>query len=146
MNTIVKKAGALPHAALALLNLQFFRYLFASVAALAVDVGAFVAMLEASVNAMAASALSYSLGIIAHWFISSRTVFGDNVRAKGDGRTVQKALFVTSALAGLALTAIIVGLGDYLAIDPRIAKLAAIGVSFIVTWVLRKNIVFRAAA
>ncbi|MEQ8772404.1 MAG: hypothetical protein RIC51_06145, partial [Erythrobacter sp.] len=60
-------------------------------------------------------------------------------------RTRQKALFVISALLGLGLTTAIVGFGDMAGIDPRIAKLVAIGVSFMATWLVRSRIVFRAA-
>ena len=58
---------------------------------------------------------------------------------------MQKALFVISALIGLALTTAIVGLGDAAGFDPRVAKLAAIAVSFTATWLLRAKLVFRPA-
>ena len=91
----------------------------------------------------AASALSYSLGILAHWLLSSRTVFSDTVAQRGAERTKQKAMFVISALAGLALTTAIVGGADISGIDPRLAKLVAIGASFLLTWLLRSKMVFR---
>jgi putative flippase GtrA len=43
----------------------------------------------------------------------------------------------------LGLTTVIVGLGDWAGIDPRAAKLVAIGVSFFVTWLIRSKVVFR---
>jgi putative flippase GtrA len=76
--------------------------------------------------------------------LSSRTVFQDRVADKGNGRSRQKALFIVSALVGLALTTAIVGAGDLSGVDPRWAKLGAIAVSFLVTWVIRSKIVFRA--
>jgi len=51
---------------------------------------------------------------------------------------------VASALVGLALTTGIVWTGDIAGIDPRLAKLAAIAISFAATWLLRARIVFRA--
>jgi putative flippase GtrA len=48
-------------------------------------------------------------------------------------------------MIGLGLTTAIVGLADLGGIDPRLAKLAAIGVSFTVTWMLRNKVVFRSA-
>ncbi|QUL37161.1 GtrA family protein [Erythrobacter sp. JK5] len=125
-------------------DLRFVRYLLASVGALAVDVGAFLALLAAGIAAAPASAIGYSLGILAHWLMSSRAVFHDHVAESGIARTRQKALFVISALVGLALTTAIVGAGDWAGIDPRLAKLAAIGVSFLATWLIRARIVFRA--
>ncbi|MFZ1742134.1 MAG: GtrA family protein [Pontixanthobacter sp.] len=126
-------------------DLRFLRYLMASVGALAVDVGCFLLLLSGGMQAALASAVGYSVGILAHWLLSSRTVFAENVAERGHQRTRQKALFVLSALAGLALTTAIVGLADSVALDPRPAKLVAIAASFAVTWVLRSRVVFRTA-
>ncbi|MDE1468235.1 GtrA family protein [Aurantiacibacter sp. D1-12] len=122
---------------------RFVRYLLASVGALAVDVGTFLALLSMGMWAAGASAFGYSLGIVAHWLMSSRAVFTGNVAERGAARTRQKALFVISALIGLALTTAIVWAGDTSGIDPRIAKLVAIFVSFFATWLLRSRVVFR---
>ncbi|MXO91537.1 GtrA family protein [Pontixanthobacter aquaemixtae] len=125
-------------------DVRLLRYLLASIGALAVDVGVFLMLLSANAQAAIASAIGYSAGIIAHWILSSRTVFTDTVAQRGAGRTKQKALFVVSALAGLALTTAIVGGADMLAFDPRPAKLLAIVASFALTWWLRSRVVFRA--
>ncbi len=119
------------------------RYGIASVGALAVDMGLFLALLSIGMMAAIASAIGYSAGIVAHWILSSRKVFTDNVAERGAARTRQKALFVVSALIGLALTTAIVGLVTALNGDPRLAKLVAIVVSFTATWLLRKHLVFR---
>ena len=118
------------------------RYIAASAVALGFDMGSFLVLLAVGMHAASASALSYSLGIVVHWFISSRAVFVAGVAERGPARTRQKALFVASALIGLALTAGIVGLGSTIGVDPRLAKLAAVGVSFVATWLLRARIVF----
>jgi putative flippase GtrA len=124
-------------------DVRFVRYLLASVGALAVDFGSFLALLSFGVLAAGASALSYTLGILAHWLLSSRTVFQDTVAERGVERTKQKAMFVISALLGLALTTAIVGGADLAGFDPRPAKLVAVGASFLLTWSLRSKIVFR---
>lgn len=124
-------------------DVRFVRYVLASVGALAVDVGSFLTGLSLGVAAAPASAIGYSLGILAHWLMSSRAVFQDKVASRGMARTQQKALFVFSALVGLALTTAIVGVGDWSGIDPRVAKAGAIVVSFLVTWLIRSRIVFR---
>jgi putative flippase GtrA len=131
---------------LRLSDMRFLRYFGASVFALAVDVSTFFAALAMGLAAGPASALGYSLGILAHWLISSRAVFQDGLAADGRARTVQKTLFVISALAGLALTTLIVTLADRAGIDPRLAKLAAIAASFTLTYILRAQIVFRPSA
>lgn len=127
-------------------DIRFIRYFLASVGALAVDFGSFMTLLNAGTHAALASALGYSFGIIAHWLLSSRKVFHDTVAHETMARTRQKALFVISALVGLGLTTVIVGVGSGSGIDPRLAKLFAIAVSFLVTYVLRSKMVFRSGA
>ena len=130
---------------LRLTDVRLIRYGLASVAALAVDMGLFLALLAGGLAAAPASALGYSIGIVTHWLISSRAVFVGRVAERGPDRTRQKALFVGSALVGLALTTLIVGAGEMAGFDPRLAKLVAIGASFAATWLLRSKIVFRPA-
>lgn len=127
-------------------DIRFIRYFIASVGALAVDFGSFLALMGAGMTATWASALGYTLGIVAHWVLSSRKVFHDSVAHETVARTRQKALFVISALVGLGLTTVIVGIGSGGGIDPRLAKLIAIAVSFAVTYVLRSKVVFRSGA
>ncbi|HYD24946.1 MAG TPA: GtrA family protein [Croceibacterium sp.] len=127
-------------------DVRLVRYLLASIGALAVDMGCFLALLALSMWPAAASAVGYCAGIVAHWLMSSRAVFADTVAERGIERTRQKALFVGSALLGLGLTAGIVFAGDNAGLDPRAAKLVAIAASFAATWLLRSKIVFRGAA
>lgn len=124
-------------------DIRFIRYVLASVGALAADIGAFLGLMALGMAAAPASALGYSIGILVHWLFSSRTVFHETVSHERGARNWQKALFVMSALVGLGLTTAIVGLGDAAGIDPRLAKLFAIVVSFVATWLLRAQIVFR---
>lgn len=127
-----------------LTDATLLRYIAASALALGLDMGTFLAALRLGVPAAAAAALGYSLGIVAHWLMSSRAVFSDGLAARGSQRTWQKAMFVGSALLGLALTTAIVGTGAALGSDPRFAKLLAIAVSFTFNWQLRSRLVFRA--
>lgn len=119
------------------------RYILASVGALAVDMGTFMALLSAGVPPVTASAIGYGIGIMVHWILSSRKVFADQVAEGGIARTRQKAMFVVSALIGLGVTTVIVGGASAAGLDPRAGKLCAIVVSFAVTWLLRKRVVFR---
>ena len=125
-------------------DLTILRYLLASIGALAVDMGSFLGLMAVGLAATPASAAGYSLGILAHWLLSSRAVFTDRVAQSGIARTRQKVLFVVSALAGLALTTGIVASTQALSIDPRAGKLVAIVLSFALTWWLRNVVVFRA--
>ena len=126
-----------------LLDKVLFRYLGASALALGVDMGTFLLLLQFAAPAALAAAGGYGVGIVVHWLISSRAVFTENVAERGPRRTVQKALFVGSALFGLALTTVVVGTGTALGLDPRLAKLAAIAASFTATWLLRERVIFR---
>ncbi len=127
-------------------DIVFLRYIAASAIALAVDIGSFLALLALGTPAVAAAAVGYSLGILAHWLVSSRAVFTAGVAERGPERTRQKALFVGSALLGLGLTTAIVGIGGFSGLDPRLAKLIAVLTSFTLTWLMREKIVFRAGA
>jgi putative flippase GtrA len=120
----------------------FLRYVGASVFALAADMGLFLLLLAAAMPAAAASAVSYTVGIGAHWLISSRLVFAAGAAPSGPERWRQKFMFLLSAFVGLALTVAIVAGGDAAGLDPRLAKLLAIAVSFVATYILRKTIVF----
>ncbi|MFS0737933.1 GtrA family protein [Sphingomonas sp. 1P06PA] len=119
----------------------YVRYIGASVAALGVDVGCFLALHGAGLPAVVASGLGYSFGIVAHWLLSSRAVFTDDV-ARGEGRIAQQALFLTSAIVGLGITMAIVGVATALGFDPRVAKAVAVIVAFQSVWLLRRHIVF----
>lgn len=133
----------MPAMIMRMIDTRLVRYLLASIGALAVDVGTFLVLLSLGIWAAGASAVGYCLGILAHWLMSSRAVFVGHVAERGAARTRQKALFVVSALVGLALTTAIVWAGDTSGFDPRLAKLAAIAISFVATWVLRSRVVFR---
>src|SRR4249919_3448472 len=119
------------------------RYLGASVIALGCDFACFLLLLQLGLDPAPASALGYSVGIVVHWLVSSRKVFVDGVASGGRARTRQKALFVGSALAGLAVTTGVVAAASALGLDPRLAKLVAVAASFTVTWLLRDSVVFR---
>lgn len=121
---------------------RFVAYGFASVGALGVDVATFFALMALGVSAPIAAVGGYGLGIVAHWFASSRFVFAGRVAETGRQRTAQQGLFVASALVGLAITWAVVASATLMGIDPRVAKLAAIGLSFVATFLLRSRFVF----
>lgn len=124
-----------------MLSHTYLRYIGASVAALGVDVGCFLALHAAGLAAIVASGLGYTAGIVAHWLLSSRAVFTESV-ARGERRIAQQALFLTSALVGLGITMGVVGMATALGFDPRLAKAVAVVVAFQSVWLLRRHIVF----
>ncbi|MEE4348798.1 MAG: GtrA family protein [Pacificimonas sp.] len=122
---------------------SFAAYVAVSAAALIADVLTLDRLLVAGVDESIAAAAGYSLGILVHWFLSTRMVFAAEAAAQGTAeRGRQKALFVLSALVGLTLTTGIVGAGAAMGFDPRLAKLAAIGVSFFAVWLIRRLYIF----
>ncbi len=123
-------------------SLVYLRYIVASAGALGLDMALFVAALTLGASPVIAAAAGYGAGIGAHWLLSSRAVFTGRLAEKGKARRQQQALFLASALVGLAITMAIVGIGSLLGADPRLAKLAAIAVSFQTTYILRRKVVF----
>jgi putative flippase GtrA len=120
----------------------YSRYIVASAGALGVDMALFMSSLALGGPPVPAAAAGYVAGIGAHWLLSSRAVFTGRLAEKGRARRQQQALFLGSALVGLGLTMAIVGLGSLLGGEPRLAKLVAIAVSFQVTYLLRRKLVF----
>ena len=123
-------------------GITYSRYLAVSIAALTIDLGLFLLLQQLGLPVFAVSALSYSAGIVAHWLLSSRMVFAAELRPRGAARAGQQALFVLSALVGLGVTVAIVSFASMM-IDARLAKLVAVIVSFQVTYLLRRSLVFR---
>jgi len=119
----------------------YLRYVAVSAGALGIDMGLYLAALSGGFPAASAAALGYLCGVAVHWVLSSRVVFAD-VAARGAARTKQKALFLTSALVGLGITVGVVAIASRLGIDPRLAKLGAIAISFQTTYLLRRRVVF----
>jgi len=129
----------------ALLQRQtYIRYGLASVVALGADIGLFMLLLRGGVGPAPAAALGYAAGILVHWLISSRLVFAGDAAPRGSRRMRQKGLFVVSALIGLALTTAIVTLASRIGLMPLAAKGIAVMVSFQLTYMLRKSVVFAA--
>ncbi len=124
-------------------QITFIRYGIVSVIALCVDLGIFMGLLHSGMISALAAAIGYAVGILTHWLLSSRKVFQDRVSQPGTrARTQQKAMFVMSALLGLLLTMLIVGAGELAGVDPRLAKIVAIGLSFVLTYLLRNVVIF----
>jgi putative flippase GtrA len=125
-----------------MLDQVYTRYIGASVVSLGLDFGVFLATLSMGVPPAIAAATGYIAGIVCHWAISSRFVFASQLAASSTGRRQQQALFLLSAFVGLGITTGIVGIAVRYGLDPRLAKGAAIIVSFQATYVLRRKVVF----
>ncbi|CAN5227483.1 hypothetical protein BH10PSE13_BH10PSE13_16740 [soil metagenome] len=124
-------------------SLTYGRYIVASGASLGLDMAVFLLLLHLGLPAMAASALAYSAGIVAHWLLSTRFVFDEGMDASGADRARKKGLFVGTALIGLCITTLIVGTADRFGLDPRLAKMVAVAISFQATYLARRVAIFR---
>lgn len=125
---------------------RFGRYILASLAGTIGDLGTFLLLYSQGLLAGLAAAIGYACGTLVHWLVSSRFVFPDRLSEAGIKRGGQQAMFVMSALIGLGLTTLIVSAADAAGSDPRIAKLVAMGVSFLTVWLIRLTLVFRKRA
>ena len=125
-----------------MLDQVYTRYIGASVASLGLDFGVFLATLSVGMPPAIAAATGYVAGIVCHWAISSRFVFAGQLAQTSTARRHQQALFLLSAFVGLGITTGIVGIAVRYGLDPRLAKGAAIIVSFQATYVLRRKVVF----
>ena len=122
-------------------RVTYARYIMASGVSLCSDMAVFMLLLNLGTGAVQAAALGYCAGLVVHWLMSSRLVFARQTLFLSRRRK-QKALFVLSALLGLAITSLIVGLGNHFGLNPVLAKLCAIVVSFQTTYLLRRTVVF----
>ena len=120
----------------------YHRYIAASGVSLAVDFAIFMSALWVGVPPAAAAATGYLAGVVCHWLISIRAVFAGRVAEKPADRLQQQILFLGSALVGLGVTTAIVGMGSRWGVYPLVAKILATGVSFQITYLLRKKVVF----
>jgi len=123
-------------------RLTYVRYVVASAGALGLDSATFLGLLSLGFASLYAAATGYMLGMVFHWLMSSRAVFVGRLAEEGAARRQQQGMFVASALAGLTITLGIIGFADLVSTDPRPAQLVAIAISFQVTYVLRKKLVF----
>lgn len=125
------------------LRWRLARYVVASASGTVVDLASFLALFETGVPAVAAAVTGYIIGMVLHWFVSSRFVFPDRLGAPGWRRGSQQVLFAISALIGLLLTAGIVWAFEQAGSDPRLGKLVAMGTSFACVFLMRLLVVFR---
>ncbi len=123
----------------------FARYVAISALALVVDASVLALLVRGGVPTGLAAAAGYSLGIVVNWLLSSRLVFGAEASLRPGRRNLQKALFLLSALAGLAVTSLTVSGGVALGLPLAAAKLVATGLSFFACWLVRRHIVFAKA-
>ena len=119
------------------------RYAAASAAALAVDFGAYLALIRlASVHYLVAAPIGFALGLGAVYLLSVRWVFG--ARRLADAR-LEFAIFAGIGVAGMALNQLVVYAGvERASLGYPEAKVAAAATVFCFNFALRKLLLFTA--
>jgi putative flippase GtrA len=124
------------------LILQFGRYGVVSILALATDFGIFLALTFSGMQASRAGIIGYTVGLVLHYFLSTRYVFVANTSQKPTWRVFGE--FALSGLVGLAITAVTIDVAMRSFHAPAVvAKVLAVGVSFTFVFLLRRQVVFR---
>lgn len=136
--------GAPLLARLGALSDEFWRYLSASVAALGLDVGLLWLLTEfGGLHYLSSAAISYSAGGILHYLISVRLVFRE--RRVAD-RRMEFVGFFAIGLFGLAANQLVLKAAvEALGVSYLLGKCAAIGLSFVLTFLMRRAALFTAA-
>jgi putative flippase GtrA len=116
---------------------MFARYLLASICALSSDMILFLGLTYVGLWPVQSAFAGYAAGLMVHWMISSRYVFG-----VGEGSHRQRAGFVASALVGMALTVTIVAAVTAMGGSPALGKLLSVPASFLAVYAIRKHGVF----
>ena len=122
----------------------FSRYLTASVLALGVDYAVLIGLVYLwGAGGTPSAAVAYCTGALVHYGLSRRFVF-----ARGWMHTrwwAELGGFLASGLVGLLITVLILHAGStLLALPIPLSKTFAVGASFLVTYLLRRRLVFRA--
>lgn len=120
---------------------QVVAYGLVSTLALAIDTGLFLALMSWNFASVIAASLGYLAGLLLHFALSSRFVFDGVATGRPQARLLTE--FAASGLAGLAVTAATVAVAvDVAGLEPPVAKLGAIALSFGIVFLLRRHLVF----
>jgi putative flippase GtrA len=116
-------------------------YTIVSAVALAVDLVVFNVSQYGGLRAALAGIVGYSVGLLLHYVLSKRYVFETRADEKSEAQRFGE--FCLSGAVGALLTwCIIVVATEFLHLPAMIGKIAAVGTSFIVVFLLRRTIVF----
>lgn len=116
-------------------------YTLVSLVALGVDLMIFNGLVLGGMRASLAGVAGYTTGMALHYVLSARYVFDTTASEKGNLRRFVE--FALSGGIGLFMTWALIHLATDVAQFPAmVGKIAAVGTSFIVVFLLRRGIVF----
>lgn len=117
---------------------QGLRYLVTGSLAAVVDIGVFALLLQQGLTIPLAATISFGAASITNYWLTSRFVFQAQRSATGYLR------FLVFALLGLALNVTLTTvLAAYTPLPPVLAKVVAIGISFVFNFTMNSLFVFR---
>jgi putative flippase GtrA len=120
---------------------QLSRYALVSLAALTLDFSLYLALLAAGVSPTLAGVSGYAAGTGLHYALSVRLVFDAGATDKARARLFGE--FALSGFAGMGITALVIAAATNIVGLPALAaKVLAAGISFVVVFALRRNVVF----
>lgn len=120
---------------------EWLRYVVAGTVALAVDFGAYVALIRlADVNYLVAAPAGFALGLATIYLFSVRWIFTH--RRIADAR-VEFLLFALIGLGGMALNQLVIyGCVEWAALSYEAAKIVSAGIVFCFNFAARKMLLF----
>lgn len=133
------------HSELRKLIQDLFGYGLVSALALAVDVGLLWTLNQkAGLHYLLAASISFTLGAVVAWWLSSRFVFNQHQLAN---RSAEFLAFLALGLVGLCLNAAVLAFAVQWLKWPLLAgKCLAVGGTFICNFTLRRQLLFTAAS
>lgn len=134
-------APAVPRAMTKRVLREAARYTAVSLIALGCDVALLAMLATSGVAHVPASMIGYTAGLFVHYALATRFVFRH--RRYSAHVKVEFVIYATIGLVGLALTAGIVRAGDALGAPLAVSKAAAVVVSFVAQYLLRRFVLFR---
>lgn len=121
------------------------RYTGVNLLACVLDVSVFVLLNYLIAAPTIASCIGYACGIVLNYHLTKHFVFHGHVTNKTGKRMFME--FMATGLVGLALTALMTGLGvHYLGLTPELSKLISLLTCFVVLYFMRAWLVFRPIA
>jgi putative flippase GtrA len=122
---------------------RFFCYVSASGTALLVDLTTYRAALTVFPRAAIAAAIGFGFGILTHYTMSTRVLFGDVLQARGATEEAPVlGKFFIAGITGLLVTTLIVWLvADIGGYHPYAAKAVAVVFSFVSVFTVMRFIV-----
>lgn len=136
-------ASASVHKRLELPQVEFLRYLLSAIAALALDTGLFLLMLELGWTTAWSAALGFGAGLVLIYVLSTRYVFKHR---RLRNRQLEFGAFSAIGLLGLAITELALHLLIHgLGVAPALSKLGTAGMVFMLNYLSRKVLLFKRA-